>query len=170
MFKYLTLIYLNWNLGDTATGNYSVSAVEVQSETKKRKAHTECDSPILKSGSTSSSLPSAPIAVDQDLTLDSPVVKKEQRVVRPFVRKPKVKPVDTLIDVLKDIVAGQEKFTSPKTKYDKAVHILQERFSSKLNSAQQMKIIGLFADHYSYVNQFMSFSEDQRDIFVQNHM
>jgi hypothetical protein len=147
--------------------------VDVQPETKKRKALLKCDlsrdSPIHDSGSTSSSLPSAPIAVNQDLTLDSPVLKTEQRVVKPFVRKPRVKPVDTLIDVLKDIVAGQEKFTSRMTKYDKAVQILQRRFSFGLTFAQQTKIVCLFADHPSYVNQFMSFSEDQRDVFVANH-
>jgi hypothetical protein len=53
------------------------------------------------------------------------------------------------------------------TPYDKAIQIFRERFMFGLKSAEESRIITLFAESDSMVRQFMSFNEEQRDVFVQ---
>lgn len=96
--------------------------------------------------------------------------KTEERRVRPFMRTPRpqaVKPVDTLSSLLQELVAGQERHASRATHYDQAVKIFQDRFRFGLNSMQEMGMITLFAESSSAVKQFLVFTEEQRDIYVQ---
>jgi hypothetical protein len=50
--------------------------------------------------------------------------------------------------------------------YEKAIQIFQEQFMFGFNSAQEIGFTTLFADSDSMVRQFLSFNEEQRDIFV----
>jgi putative heme iron utilization protein len=75
--------------------------------------------------------------------------------------------MDTLSSLLQEIVAGQERHASKATHYDQAVKFFQERFRFGLNSMQEMGMITLFAESSLAVKQFLAFSEEQRDIFVQ---
>lgn len=87
-------------------------------------------------------------------------------VVRPYVRRVRARVEDPIPNLIKSILESQEVFHSRATKYDKAVQIFQERFMFGLNSRQEMGFIALFSESKPAVDQFLSFSDAQRDIFV----
>jgi hypothetical protein len=86
--------------------------------------------------------------------------------MRPHVRRVRARVEDPIQNMIKEILAGQEVFHSRATKYDKVIQIFQERFTFGLNARQEMGFIALFAESKSMVDQFFSFSEAQREIFV----
>jgi hypothetical protein len=83
------------------------------------------------------------------------------------VRKLKVKQEGGVPDLIREIIAAQERFHSRMSPCDKAIQIFQERFMFGLTSVEEARIITQFAESDSLVRQFLSFNEGQRDIFVQ---
>lgn len=89
--------------------------------------------------------------------------------VRPFSKKLKAKPVDVVPDLIRQVIESQEGFNNRMSPYDKAIKIFEERFRFGLTDVESMGFITLFADSSSAVQQFLSFNEHQRDIFVQKN-
>ena len=146
-------------IGDIATGEFVTSSVA-----QVRPSITEKRSLSVEEDSVETSIP-APASVTTEIVSPSP------RPTRPFVRKVRAKVADNSIpELIKEIVQSQEKFNSRMSKYDKVIQIFQERFRSGLNAVQEMGFIALFADHPSFVDQFFSFNEEQRAIFVADKM
>ena len=90
----------------------------------------------------------------------------QSSTVRPFVKKLKTRPESDVPELIRQIVASQENFHSRMSPYDKAIKIFEDRFSFGLTNLKSMGFIKLFADSPSAVQQFLSFNEHQRDIFV----
>lgn len=114
---------------------------------------------------------SAEISILAPASATKEIVSPLPRPTRPFVRRLRAKVVDNSIpELIREIVQSQEKFNSRMSKYDKVIQIFQERFRSGLNAVQEMGFIALFADHPSLVDQFFTFNEVQRAIFVADRM
>ena len=86
--------------------------------------------------------------------------------MRSFVKKLKTKPEGVVTELIRQIIASQEGFHSRMSPYDKAIKIFEDRFSFGLTDHESMGFITLFADSPSAVQQFLSFTEHQRDLFV----
>ena len=99
-------------------------------------------------------------------TAPTRVTTAASAAVRPFVRRVRARAEDPFPAMLTKILTSQEAFHSRATKYDKAVQIFQERFMFGLNARQEMGFIALLSKSKPMVDQFMSFSDAQRDIFV----
>ena len=89
--------------------------------------------------------------------------------MRPFVKKLKTKSEGVVPELIRQIIASQEGFHSRMSPYDKVIKIFEERFSFGLTDLESMGFITLFADSPSAVQQFLSFNEHQRDIFIQKN-
>jgi hypothetical protein len=87
-------------------------------------------------------------------------------VVRPYVRRVRARVEDPSPALIKEIMLGQETFHSRATKCDEVVQIFHERFMFHLTAKQEMGFIALFAESKPMVDQFFSFTEEQREIFV----
>ena len=88
-------------------------------------------------------------------------------LVRPYVRRVRARPADPIPELIREIIQSQEKFSSRMTKYDKVIQIFQERFMFGLGTHEEMGFIALFSENPCMVDQFFSFNDAQRDIFVQ---
>ena len=102
---------------------------------------------------------------ESELKTSSPSVPQPP-TVRPFVKKLKTKPEGVVTELIRQIIASQEGFHSRMSPYDKAIKIFEDRFSFGLTDHESMGFITLFADSPSAVQQFLSFTEHQRDMFV----
>ena len=99
-----------------------------------------------------------------------PSPKTEVRVIRPFVRALKVKPISDVSALLSQIITNQEKQNSKASPYEDAICIFNKDFATELDDIQVMYFIGLLSDNPSFVNQFLTFSSVQRGIFVENKL
>ena len=86
--------------------------------------------------------------------------------MRHFVKKLKTKPEGVVTELIRQIIAFQEGFHSRMSPYDKAIKIFEDRFSFGLTDHESMGFITLFADSPPAVQQFLSFTEHQRELFV----
>ena len=93
-----------------------------------------------------------------------PSPKPEVRVVRPFVRALKVKPISDVSALLSQIITNQEKQNSKASPYEDAICIFNKDFATELDDIQVMYFIGLLSDNSSLVNQFLTFNSTQRGI------
>ena len=89
------------------------------------------------------------------------------RITRPYSKKLKTRHEVGVPELIREIIAAQERFHTRMTPYDKALEIFRERFLFGLTSYQESRIITTFAESDSMVRQFLSFNEGQRDVFVQ---
>ena len=112
-------------------------------------------------------LPSAVPSVPKIPSVSVATASSVPSAVRPYVRRVRARPADPIPDLIREIILSQEKFGSRMTKYDKVIQIFQERFMFGLSTYQEMGFIALFSENPCMVDQFFSFNEDQRDIFVQ---
>ena len=99
-----------------------------------------------------------------------PSPKPEVRVIRPFVRALKVKPISDVSALLSQIITNQEKQNSKASPYEDAICIFNKDFATELDDTQVMYFIGLLSDNPSFVNQFLTFSSVQRGMFVKNKL
>ena len=88
---------------------------------------------------------------------------------RPYTKKLKAKPKCCLEEVVRQIAASQEAHRTRRSYFDNAIQIFEERFRFGLTDHESMGFITLFADSSSAVQQSQSFTEHQRDIFVQRN-
>lgn len=113
-------------------------------------------------------MPSTSTDATTGLVTPSVAAKPTTSSVRPFVRKVRARPADIVPDLIREIMQSQEKFNSRMSKFDKVIHIFQERFKFGLTAVQEMGFIALFSDSKSMVDQFFAFNDAQRDIFIQS--
>ena len=83
------------------------------------------------------------------------------------MKKLKTKQEGGVTQLVREIIAAQERFLSRISPYDKAIQIFKERFMFGLSTVEEARMITHFAESDSLVRQFLSFNEEQRDIFVQ---
>ena len=156
--------------GDLATGNFAISSVLVtQPDIGAADVHVPMTPPVASTPvipdilAPTTTCPSAvPAAIAPTRASIAPVP------VRPFVRRVRARPEDPFPALVREILQSQEVFHSRMTKYDKVIKIFQERFMFGLNARQEMGFIALFSESKATVDQFFSFSDAQRDIFVQD--
>jgi hypothetical protein len=99
-----------------------------------------------------------------------PSPKLEAKVVRPFVRALKMKPINDVNALLSQIISNQEKHNSKASPYEEAICIFNKDFATELDDIQVMHFIGLLSDNPSFVNQFLTFNSVQRGMFVKNKL
>jgi hypothetical protein len=114
--------------------------------------------------------PVPPIIASTDASIpaiDATPTTTPSSTVRPYVKKLKTKQEGGVPELVREIIAAQERFHSRMSPYDKAIQIFQERFMFGLTSVEEARLITQFSESDSLVRQFLSFNEEQRDVFVQ---
>ena len=150
--------------GDTATGEYAKASVgpkrvlDPAFKDAELKAYSVLCSPIM-------SLETSPEAA-VPVTAAGPSTGPSS-TVRPYVKKLKTKQEGGVTELVREIIAAQERFHSKMSPYDKAIQIFQERFMFGLSTEEEARMITQFAESESLVRQFLSFNEEQRDALVQ---
>ena len=150
--------------GDTATGEYAKASVglkrilDVCLEIAEQTASSVSCSLILSLETSPDS--AVPVIAAVPSTVPS-------STVRPYVKKLKTKQEGGVTELVREIIAAQERFHSRMTPYDKAMRIFQERSMFGLSTVEEARMITHFAESDSLVRQFLSYNEEQRDIFVQ---
>lgn len=144
-------------IGDIATGNFAVSSAPSSLPSTSVSPST----PVLIAASEPKSVPLLSDEVRE-------VVRDPRAEVRPYVKRQRVsKKPDDITEIIREIVASQEKFRSRATTYDKVIQIYQDRFRFNLSNREDMAMLSLFAENPNYVTLFYSFNDEQRDIFIQ---
>ena len=172
--------------GDIATGSYTKSSIGVKRAQIDDEAMDCVISLIAVSGPSAAiltsptSVPAPPTAESVTALASTPVPSLSvplsvslttpsttvQPGVRPYVRRVRARPVDPIPELIREIIQSQENFASRMTKYDKVIQIFKERFMFGLSTNQEMGFIALFSENPCLVDQFYSFDDAQRDIFV----
>ena len=162
--------------GDVATGQFATSSVG-EKRSSVSDAAIDCDDesvtildraqdavPVNAIVQPAKTQPPAAAAAAAAAAVKSETSSVSQPPVRPFVKKLKTKSESVVPELIRQIIASQEGFRNRMSPYDKAIKIFEERFQFGLTD-----LITLFADSPSAVQQFLSFNEHQRDIFVQRN-
>ena len=172
--------------GDLATGSYTKSSIGVK-RTQIDDEAMDCVISLIAVSGSSAAIPTSPTVVAAPpntesatavtstpappLSVPPPVSlttsSTVQPGVRPYVRRVRARPADPIPELIREIIQSQEKFGSRMTKYDKVIQIFQERFMFGLSTNQEMGFIALFSENPCMVDQFFSFNDAQRDIFLQ---
>lgn len=98
-------------------------------------------------------------------------VKLNMKSVRPFVRVvKKQKAGSEVTQLLSQIVHNQENFQNKLSPYDEAIKIFKATFAANLDMYEEMDFIAMLAENPSFVNQFLTFTDAQRAIFIQRKL
>ena len=98
-------------------------------------------------------------------------VKPVTKPVRPFSRVAKKQKVVSEVNLLlSQIVHNQENFQNKLSPYEQAIKILKATFSAELSVYEEMDFIGLLAENPPFVDQFLTFTDAQRTIFIQRKL
>lgn len=169
-------------LGDIATGSYTKSSVggkrlltdddamdsvSILSAVSDSTAEVTTSPPAVLASPTVESVAAVASTPVPPLIAHPSVPSATASSVRPYARRVRARPADTVPDLIREIIMSQEKFASRMTKYDKVIQIFQERFMFGLSMHQEMGFIALFSENPCLVDQFFVFNEAQRDVFVQ---
>ena len=156
--------------GDVATGQFAASSVGVKRSIGSVASSTIEDVPVIIVGRSQEAVVPIDLIAETQPPAESDIKTSssvpQPPAVRPFVKKLKTKPEGVVTELIRQIIATQEGFHSRMSPYDKAMKIFEDRFSFGLTDHESMGFITLFADSPSAVQQFLSFTEHQRDLFV----
>jgi hypothetical protein len=155
----------SFRIGDVATGEFAMTSVGPGRAPSKNLADVEqFEASTACSSVTSTSVLST--ACSSVTSTSASTAPATARATRPYAKKLKTRHDVGVSELIREIISAQERFHTRMTPYDKAIQIFQERFMFGLTSIQESRIITLFAESDAMVRQFMSFNDEQRDVFV----